>query len=458
MTNSTTASALSASVYIQKKQRGVAALLITILIALIATTAVFYSSRGAVQVQRNTAGNYQLSIAQQAAEEGASQFLRQIQDDMESIQKSIQDDPNNPKPGKILEKESTPAGATSCIPGDGNFPYDFVKEYRAGETGSDRKTFKADKFVIPDTGYHAPIDSKDTLTALGIQQGSSWRVQGHIAGNRLYIRAEGCMGEDDCKAEKDSKDTLLPRAVVRRVTLLKGTLGVSSSALTIGQYYDNRTAIAAKEPTPGSGLPQCAVAYGDSYSQEGAGHYFCKANKNGGSGCEPQKEPGLKNKLFESFFGGMSKAELKASLPATNILAGCPTGTIDVEKDNYYWINGDISNCTISGGPAVVIINGTVSGSFTATGMIYMNNFNPQGSGTVTGKLIVEGYLDAAAPGTIINDAGGFPIANGKNDAEQSRTTHAGNSSLALFYKEYSFPSPPGGPKLDATSGNWIDF
>lgn len=172
---------------------------------------------------------------------------------------------------------------------------------------------------------------------------------------------------------------------------------------------------------------------------------------------------------FKSFFGGMTKAEVKLEAQKNGVvLNSCPTSATGKK---IIWIEGDLSgNCAISDSDVFVVINGNVNGAVTALSgaFIYANNLLQSGSMNVVGSVAIEGVIDAAVGNTIsagsltgVNAGRPFSdMVNNKNDFEASGDQQVYGSalgSLTMSYKKIRYDSPPGAGNSTRT-GSWIDF
>ncbi|MBE9610444.1 pilus assembly PilX N-terminal domain-containing protein [Chitinilyticum piscinae] len=421
----------------QKKHAGVAALTVTVLITLIALVAAVYATKNSMLSQKNAANAAQSLMAQQAAEEGALAFEEQIRLDLASIAAGGSG-------GVILEKDTGSSSAGSgCLPGSGTLPYRFTSTYRKGTSGADALIFAdAANFVRPAEVTAMVRDVANT------DLGLSYQVKGKIVGRVINIYSVGNAAGG-------------ASAIVRRQINVSGGLSLGNSALTVGNYYDSTQAnhITANAGDP---LAQCAVLYGESYSSTGAADHKCYSEGNiFGADCTPTQSAGLQNNLFFNTFG-KSKAELKASLLPSQIISSC-NGTIAGIPDKYLWIEGDATNCKITGPNSVVIVNGNVRGGLEVNGFIYASNAYLDGATNINGSVTIENSVDVEPLGWPITHIGGAlagtTSANGKADSSDPnrKATHAAQVSFKITYKKYT-GNPDGAASTNSSHGSWIDF
>ena len=411
------------------RQQGIAALLVTVMIALIATTATIYANRGSLLLQKSANNNYQNAISIQAAEEGANVFIQQIEADLAAIA-------GGATTGIILKKTTVTSTATSCAPTlGGSLPYEFTATY----IDSNPKEFGLTKFYTPPAGTFGLINS---ISGINIEP--SYRIQAKISGNKINLTSEGYT-ESNTKAK------------IRKSIAFNGTLSIGSSALTVGGWYDALGAATVKYNAGIGPYAKCAVLVGESFSSASPTDYFCEnpTNSDTSISCNPTVQTGIQSTLFKNTFG-KDKPTLKASLPPAQVFAVCAGGTIAAPPNKIIWIDGSITNCTITGINVVVIVDGAVTGAMTMDGFLYVNDYYPTGSSTITGSMVVENGYDKGPQGAIY---GTPPSANGKTDATNpwKAHTHSANVTTEIIYKPYS---GDGGlvPEISSISSSWIDY
>ncbi|XZG71535.1 hypothetical protein ACTSKR_06660 [Chitinibacteraceae bacterium HSL-7] len=434
-------------------QQGVAALLVTVLIALVAMIAGVYTSRSTVAANQGVSNDYRQMQSRVAAEEGLDAFLKQINADLAIL------DANPMATNTVILESATPAASGSCAPGSAALPYQFRPNYTQG---TNRLVFANNKYF---TGNATGVSS-----VAGADRKGAWRVQAQISGNQILIAGEGCTGNTQSAhlTCTDGSSKLPDLALVRRKIKLSGTVSLGDSALTVGNYFDSSVSLDVTRAVPTDPLPACAVTYGDSYSMTGSPALSCQSGS-----CTPLQNPGLKNQLFEQVFGA-SKAEIAAHADRT--LSGCSGSTVPVAANEVIWINGDVNNCTFSGSSqAVIIVNGNVTGSLAATGLVFANNVYQNGALTVTGSAIVENAWDWGPAGELKtkdwweypnhkDDASGATFNDGLDSAVYGPAipntldqTHTARGSIKINYKRFPFKSPIP-PTSNSVVASWVDF
>lgn len=432
-------------------QQGVAALIVTLLISLIATVATVYTSKNSLLTQKGSSNNAQNMMAMQAAEEGIQTFVQQIRDDLAAIE-------DGAATGVVLMPDPDPTASTSCDPGGAALPFMFTATYHKGTTGTDKLVFKDDKF------FDRPAAQSEMVRVVAeTNLGLNYRVKAIMVGRDMFISSTGLAAGGS-------------EATVRKQITLNGGMSLGDSAMTVGGYFD--MALAAHiTANAGSALAKCSVNYGDSYAITGTENYKCfKEGDANGQNCPASQSDKVKTGLFESVFS-KSKAELKASLPPSQILASC-NGPIAGIPNKYLWIEGDATNCVVSGENSIVIVNGNIIGGiklvdkvgvggaieYKADGVVYAKNAYLDGETDVTGSIYIENAVDVAELGTPITHIGGglagTTTPNTKLDGQDADRsfTHSGQGSLKITYKKYSGSDPDPDKTATSINSSWIDF
>ena len=437
------------------KQQGIAALVVTLLITLIATVATVYASRNSLISQKASDNSYQATVAAQAAENGMNDFIIQIQADMTELAKST---PNNALI-KILKKAAPPAAAAAGC----------------ALSGSATSQYELKNPTQYFTGSITPVNAIS-----GVDQKSAYRVNAEFAADgTLNIKSEGCVGNADTGANICSNDELA-KSTLRKSIKTSTAIDPGNNAITLKNNIDARSTlnISAFDTTK---KPSCGVMYGSggqSACTPSQANQYCLSMAS--STMSDTQTTSAKNTnlstmnnddYFKSFFGGMSKTEVKAEATKNgSVLAGCPGGSISTGK-KIIWIEGDVSgSCTFNDSDAFVIVNGNVTGQVAALSgaFIYANNVFQNGAINVVGSVAVEGTWDVAGLGSTIpvgSLGAGRPftaIVNNIDDginpdhAAQAYDGTAGGA-LTISYKKIRYESPPESGTSTRT-GSWIDF
>ncbi|QKJ65377.1 hypothetical protein HQN60_00695 [Deefgea piscis] len=431
----------------QSKQIGIAALLVTVMLALIAGVATIYVNRSGLLLQRSVTNNSQSVMATQAAEAGINAFYAQIKSDIDLINSTGSD-------GVILRTNSV-TSAASCAPATSNMPYEITSTY----SDSSKQQFAPDKY------FKAELPLLGALSNVNPQL--AYRVQAKLSNNKLYITSEGLTGSESGLINNgNSSDSY---AKIRRTIPIAGGLNLPNTAVTIGGYADSSGSINIGTTYLSDPKPLCAVAFGDEYNYRGSPSYTCSA----GGACSPLQDASLQTNLFEKIFNS-SKSDYKNS-KANRVLPNC-TGPITVTDNEVVWISGDANNCTISGSnKAIIIVEGNVTGSLVASGFVYATNVFQNGAMTITGSLAIESKWDIGNSATYLNGFHQFP--NHKNDSDITQLfndgitdsvygpasarpltgTHDAKGAIHVFYKPLVLiPVDPLGTTI--SSNSWIDF
>ncbi|QZA76445.1 pilus assembly PilX N-terminal domain-containing protein [Deefgea tanakiae] len=440
-------------------QRGVAALIVTIMLGLIATLGAFYAQRSSDLTQKSSSNSYQNVAALQAAESGADAFIQLIQADLATLATAAPPPATQPATNILVKTWGAGGATTSCALSGGtlNVPYEF----KASLKGTDPKEFDSAKYV---QNIVAPV-----ATISGVAQGIGWRAQAKIANGYLYIKSEGCVGNTGTVGDGNvCADTSLATAVVRRSIKMNGSIAPSNNALTIRKHIDTRTTLNISKKST-SVAPACGVMYGDG----GAGGTCNPATD--AKGClsllafPSFTDVGKKAELdatvmalndenyFKSFSGNLSTAEFKAmsGTPVTN----CTQAAAVPASQKFIWWEGNLSAvCTFPVGKFIVI-NGDVTSPMTAQGesFVYVTgNVYQNGAMTIEGSAAVAGIWDVGPLG-VDPAISGHPGLNGKTDALGALAhTHTSAGSLTISYVKTSFDLPTS--SVTTTTGSWIDF
>ncbi|UXY14225.1 pilus assembly PilX N-terminal domain-containing protein [Chitiniphilus purpureus] len=409
------------------RQRGAAALFVTLMLVAIATIATLYANRSAYLFQRSSVNQYQYNLALGAAEAGMNAFIAQVEADFQNI---------NTTSTTIIEKDTGAGGATSCLPGSGASNVKFRNAYAT----ANNQRFDGTKYF---TGTYDLVSSP----ASGVNPALAYRVQGRLDGGVMSIISEGCMGNTGSGHNTCSGE--VPRAKVRRQVKISGGISLGDTAVTIGNYGDTWQSIHVTATTAAK-YPTCAVMYANSFEDYGSTSYQCKAGT-----CDPEDpEPSLASNLFTKIFG-KSKSEIKTAAGA-NVYTGCPpTGTY---TSKIIWLEGDVTGtCTINATNSFIVINGAlkpVNFNVVGSGFVYANNVYGEGTIDIMGSIAVESTWDVAPEGQVIGSNANtrFDAANGS-----LAPTHAYKGSTKVTYEKVD-GSGILPPELNSASKSWADF
>lgn len=423
----------------KSKQNGIATLVVTIILVLIATVATLYANRQAFIFQKTSANYYANSKAFEAAEAGANEFAARVLSDLNKISTAT---------GTVeIIKVAVATGTTACHDNFFN-AYSFHSDFADTTTP---QNFATDRY------FSNRISGNGAPDALGL----GYRVTAKMSGLNMVITSTGC-ADDSTTAPTNSAPACVtagqPTATVTVTLPLKGRFNPNNAGFSIKGYADARGSLTSNDSNPAT-PGWCAIVSGDSFTRDGVTD----------GTITPYSD--IKNltpdQYFEMYFGS-PKSVIKAAAAAAGTVfntGACPTVT---GNPLTVWIEGDFNPgaCNISA--KNVIVNGNITGStlnLKVQGLLYANNlYSQSGTISVLGAFALAGDLDAAPLGQVFSNFDNTQpnAVNSKTDALLSdrATTHSLNGSTHVTYDPTKLgdPNPPSGIASQFKAGSWHDF
>lgn len=208
----------------------------------------------------------------------------------------------------------------------------------------------------------------------------------------------------------------------------KGAVNVTGSA-TVTNYYNNLTVWsggalsnignAGKTFVRNPTIPPPAASTAPPpppASCSSSTDYVCATDKNTTGPDVIDGDPTLSNltdaELFKNYFGVADIATYQANIASRSAVAAADVGTLAGVKQEAFVVNGDITSSmsfTIGSRdqPVVMIVNGNWSGGGNTTiyGVVYVTgNIDLAGNKTVYGSMVIEGTVSGTGSLDIIYD------------------------------------------------------